>query len=191
MPRRAMSGAGRPAISRPSNSMRARGRRHQAGQRLQQRRLAGAVAAEQRDDFALAHVERGIVQDMALAVKRLTPSKCSTGSALAIAHRAAADSGGCRCRYRPPAPAGRRAPRRACRSSAPRPGSSPSRVGEAEHAVDVVFDDQDRNIGRDVLHQVRDASRSAAARPASGSSISSTCGLEPSAMPRSTSRCPP
>ena len=34
-------------------------------------------------------------------------------------------------------------------------------------------------------------SRSAAARPASGSSSSSTCGLEPSAMPRSTRRCPP
>ena len=34
-------------------------------------------------------------------------------------------------------------------------------------------------------------SRSAAGRPASGSSSSSTCGLQPSAMPRSTRRCPP
>jgi HAE1 family hydrophobic/amphiphilic exporter-1 len=34
-------------------------------------------------------------------------------------------------------------------------------------------------------------SRSAAARPASGSSSRSTCGLEASAMPTSSSRCPP
>ena len=37
-------------------------------------------------------------------------------------------------------------------------------VGEAEHAVDIVLDDQDRNIGGDVLDEVRTRSRSAAAK---------------------------
>ena len=30
-------------------------------------------------------------------------------------------------------------------------------AGEAEHAVDIVLDDQDRNIGGDVFDEVRDA----------------------------------
>ena len=46
-------------------------RRHQPGQRLQQRGLAGAVAAEQRHDLAFAHVERRVVEDVALAVERV------------------------------------------------------------------------------------------------------------------------
>ena len=44
-------------------------RRHQPGERLQQRRFAGAVAAEQRDDLAFADVERGVMQDVALAIE--------------------------------------------------------------------------------------------------------------------------
>src|SRR5205807_9852557 len=44
--------------------------------RLQQRRLPGAVAAEQRDDLAFAHVERRLAQDVALAVERIDPGQC-------------------------------------------------------------------------------------------------------------------
>ena len=42
-----------------------------ADDRLQQRRLAGAVAAEQRDDLALVHRERRFLDDVALAVERV------------------------------------------------------------------------------------------------------------------------
>ena len=34
-------------------------------------RLAGAIAPEQRDDLAFAHLEADTMQDMALAVKRM------------------------------------------------------------------------------------------------------------------------
>ena len=44
--------AGRRAMLRPSKSDRARGRPDQAGDGLEQRRLAGAVRADQRDDLA-------------------------------------------------------------------------------------------------------------------------------------------
>ena len=46
-------------------------RRRDADDRLQQRRLAGAVAPEQRDDLVLVHVERHVAQDVALAVERV------------------------------------------------------------------------------------------------------------------------
>ena len=48
---------------------RALARRRQAHQAAQRRGLAGAVAAEQRDDLALAHLEADAVQDVALAVE--------------------------------------------------------------------------------------------------------------------------
>ena len=43
--------------------------RRQAHQAAQRRGLAGAVAAEQRDDLAFAHLEADAVQDVALAVE--------------------------------------------------------------------------------------------------------------------------
>jgi hypothetical protein len=119
-----MSGAGIRAMSRPSYWMVPDAGRHQAGERLQQRRLAGAVAAEQRDDLAFAHVQRGVVEDMALAVERV--------DALEAQHRALAR------RMRAAIGERRRAGAgidllharigthfvRACPPSAPRPGSS-------------------------------------------------------------------
>ena len=43
---------------------RARGRLHQPADALEQRRLAGAVRAEQRDDLVLAHAEVDVEQDL-------------------------------------------------------------------------------------------------------------------------------
>ncbi len=43
-------------------------RMQDAGQRFQRRALAGAVAAEQRDDFALAHLHRDVEQNVRVAV---------------------------------------------------------------------------------------------------------------------------
>ena len=45
--------------------------RHDAHDRLQRRRLAGAVASEQRGHFARRHVERDAVQDVRLTIPRL------------------------------------------------------------------------------------------------------------------------
>ena len=45
--------------------------RRDPDQRLQQRRLAGAVAAEQRDDLVVMQREVDIVENMALAVERI------------------------------------------------------------------------------------------------------------------------
>ena len=44
-------------------------RRGQADEAAQGRGLAGAVAAQQGDDLALAHLEADAMQDMALAVE--------------------------------------------------------------------------------------------------------------------------
>jgi cytochrome oxidase Cu insertion factor (SCO1/SenC/PrrC family) len=46
-------------------------RRGEAADRAQRRRLAGAVAAEQGDDFPLADAERQTVQDVAQPVERI------------------------------------------------------------------------------------------------------------------------
>ena len=64
-------------------------------------------------------------------------------------------------------------------------------VGELEHAVDVVLDEQHRDLGRDALDEAPMRSRSAAARPASGSSSSSMRGFVASASPMSSRRWPP
>jgi hypothetical protein len=47
------------------------GRRRDTNQRLQQRRLAGAVAPQQGDDLVLMQREADIVEDVAFAVKRI------------------------------------------------------------------------------------------------------------------------
>jgi hypothetical protein len=51
------------------NSHRALARRREAHEAPERRRLAGAVAAQKRHDFALAHLEADAVQDVALAVE--------------------------------------------------------------------------------------------------------------------------
>ena len=67
------------AVGRPAgggvaeDAHRAAARRGQPDQAAQGRGLAGAVAAEQRDDLALADFEADAVQDVALAVKGVQP----------------------------------------------------------------------------------------------------------------------
>ena len=71
-----------------------RGRRD-ADQRLEQRRLAGAVAAQQRDDLVLVQREVDVVEDVALAVERIDivdrQQRVDAGGGLA---RACGDCGG-------------------------------------------------------------------------------------------------
>ena len=69
MPRRAISADGRPRGLLARERDRAGLRRGDPDQRLEQCRLAGAVAAEQCDDLVLVHVERDVVEDVALAVE--------------------------------------------------------------------------------------------------------------------------
>ena len=56
-PRAAISSVGRPVMSSPSKVTLPRRGRQQPGDALEQRRLAGAVGAEQGDDLALVDVE--------------------------------------------------------------------------------------------------------------------------------------
>ena len=80
------------ARSRPADGRRAprpasvivprRGRRD-ADDRLQQRRLAGAVAAEQRHDLVLVHVEGDVAQDVALAVEGVDARRARAAMRLA------------------------------------------------------------------------------------------------------------
>src|SRR5690606_18102845 len=44
-----------------------------ASDRLEKRRLARTVAPEQRDDFPLASVQGGAIEDVALAIERMQP----------------------------------------------------------------------------------------------------------------------
>ena len=82
----------RDAIGRPigcrmaENAHRAVARMRETHQAAQRRRLAGAIAAEQRDDLAFAHVEADAMQDMALAVKGVQ----ALGLQCHLAHAAAA-----------------------------------------------------------------------------------------------------
>ncbi len=71
MPLRAIGRGGTPReiVAREQDAPALRG--DDADDRLQQRRLAGAVAAEQRDDLVLVHLERRLHHDVALAVERV------------------------------------------------------------------------------------------------------------------------
>ena len=66
MPRRAISADGRPTGILAQELDRPGLRPRNADQALQQGRLAGAVAPEQRDDLALADVEGHGIEDVAL-----------------------------------------------------------------------------------------------------------------------------
>ena len=65
----AISCGGMPVMSLPSKMMLPRSGRDEARDRAQQRRLAGAVRAEQRDDLALADLEVDAEQHLHLAVR--------------------------------------------------------------------------------------------------------------------------
>jgi len=136
--------------------------------------LPGAVAAEQGDDFALAHVERGVVQDMALAVKCVDALEAQDrrGTRLRIIAAEMLDLGPRQSRINllHPAVGAHRVGRAGHQHLALVHHGDGAR--EAKHAVDVVLDDQDRNMAAMFLTRFETRSRSAAARPASGSSSS-------------------
>ena len=74
MPSATILCGGRRTMLLPSKVDAAGGRADQAGDGLQQRRLAGAVRADQRDDLALRDVEGDVVQHLDLAVAGAQPS---------------------------------------------------------------------------------------------------------------------
>ncbi len=71
MPPRAIASGVRPAIGCPAKATLPPRRRRQAHHRADGRGLAHAVAAEQRDDLALAHFEVDIEQHLAASVAGL------------------------------------------------------------------------------------------------------------------------
>ena len=137
---------------------RAGGGRGDADQRFEQRRLAGAVAAEQRDDLVRFQVEGDIVEDVALAVEgvdvvdlkqhvaagrgfaRLRGDMRRAGADIDVLHflrgarilDRAVDQHLAVIHHR-------------------------DMVGQAEHAVDVVLDQQHRQFARQMLDQRADA----------------------------------
>ena len=124
---------------------------------LEQGRLAGAVAAEQGDDLVVVQREIDVVEDVALAVEgidigdrqhALVPAAVSPGLAATAMRRS---------RYRPPALSG---------SSGIFDGTvnqhatfihDRDMVGELEHPVDVMLDQQHREVCRDALDDRADA----------------------------------
>ena len=92
------------SIGRPSKQDAAGGDRLHAGDRAQQRGLAGAVGADQRDDLAGRDLERDAVQRLDAAVAAARGSQPTAWAASCAARR----------RDRPRSPPGWRAPRRPC-----------------------------------------------------------------------------
>ena len=129
-----------------------------ADHRLQQRRLAGAVAAKQCHDFVLAHVERDGVEDVALAIEgvdlidhqerrrlgrrgaRLGGERRGAGADIDLAHLGvvAGILGGAVDQHTPFVHDG-------------------DMVGDLEHPVDVVLDEQHGNFRGDGRQQRGDA----------------------------------
>ena len=122
------------------------------------RRFAGAVAAEQRDDLVLAHVERDRIEDVALAVERIDPSIAS--SVLGAGRGGARLGGDVRGAGADIDLAHLGVVARV--STVP---STSTRalvhhrdvVGDLEHPVDVVLDQQDGDLGGHRFHQRGDA----------------------------------
>ena len=73
IPSRAMRSIGRPISSLPLEHDRAPAFADDAHDRLERRRLARPIAAEQGHDLALAHVEIDAVQDVQFVVPGLEP----------------------------------------------------------------------------------------------------------------------
>ena len=101
-----------PAISRVLEAHAAAARPQQAGDQLEQRRLAGAVGADQRDDLAGVDAEVGALHDLVGRARSRRAGRRSPG-------------GSCRApsRDRPPARDDRRAPRRRCPAVSTRPSA--------------------------------------------------------------------
>ena len=80
-PSRAMRSEERPTVSLPSKRAEPLAFADDAHDRFQRRRLAGAVAPEQRDDLARPHVEVDAVQDVRFAVPGLQVPNRAAGCA--------------------------------------------------------------------------------------------------------------
>ena len=184
MPARArVSGASaRDRRGRRARSMPRDAARH-ADQRVDQRRLAGAVAAQQRQRLALARARRPTSDEHdGLAVAGATGRSTRSSSAMRRSRRG-----------RPPA----RADRRRSPPASPSANSAPltstvMRSREAEDQVHVVLDQQHRHVGRQRGDGRRGSpARSPAGTPAAGSSSSSTRGAQAKASAISSRRCLP
>ena len=195
MPLRALAAAERPReiLAGQQDAPALRG--DDADDRLQQRRLARAVAAEQRDDLVLVHLERRSHDDVTLAVERVDALEVEQQRRRPRARRdRAASRPAPRCpnRCRPRAPPGFRARRRRVPSIRTLP--SFITVTRSASANTRSMSCSTSSTGRSAemrLIRPPTRSRSAAARPASGSSSSSTRGAPASASPMSSRRCPP
>ncbi len=139
---------------------RARGRGNDADDRLQQRRLAGAVASKQRDDLVFVHGERCVAHDVALAVERVDVAQCQElrrARPLGMAARLGRERGDAGADvdllHRLALPRVRGG---AVDQHAPVVHHRHA-IGQREHPVDVVLDQQHRDVRRDALDQVRDA----------------------------------
>src|SRR3954462_776111 len=137
---------------------RARGLGSDADQRLEQRRLAGPVAAEQRHDLVLTYVEGDVDQDVALAVVGIHPrggkKHRRLGGALARLcrqrHGAGADIDLLDARVRPGVLDGAVDEHTAFVHD--RDG-----IGDLEHPVYVVLDEEHGHVRRYALDDVADA----------------------------------
>ena len=128
--------------------------------RLQQRRLAGAVAAEERDDLPLVRDERGLAQDVALAVVRVhAVERQERGAFVGAIVAAGARREHRRARADVDFLHGAAAARVVGGAVDQHPAFVHHRhaVGEREHAIDVVLDQQHRNLLRNALDELAHA----------------------------------
>jgi hypothetical protein len=135
---------------------RAGARFQQSRNGLEQRRFARAIAPEQRNDFALPHFEACVMQDVALAVEsvhlfkaqQLRPFASSARHASRDWRRALAGV------HLLNALVGAGLGRGAIHQDAALIHHC-HLMGKAEYAVDVMLDDQHRDVAGDRLHQAR------------------------------------
>ena len=128
---------------------------NEAGDGLEQGGFAGTVAAEQGDDLALAHVERGVVEDVALAVEGVDLGDVQEGPRLGgRGARTAGDrrraGAGVDLLHAPVAAhgLGRTAHQHLALAH------DGNHVRERQHAVDIVLHDQHGDVRRHGLYQV-------------------------------------
>ena len=204
-PGRARARRGRPGasdeMSTPSRSTASRVGLGEAGDQVEQRRLAGAVVADEPDDLAGAHVEVDAVdRDDAAEAPAQAQAPTAPGRRPAAARRGS--------RPRPGADAvGRRRARNTAWSTSGR--SSSSAVGPAEahlalleehgplgdrqRDVDRLLDDHDRHARGDLRRAPRRAASATTvgARPSDSSSMSSTRGRPRNAWASASICCSP
>ena len=191
MPSRAIRSAGCPG----SACRRSRSRRcapGQAADRADQRGLAHAVAPEQADHLAGTDRQVDTEQHLARAIGGLEP--------LHLQQRRGAPHGACALMLSsPPRRRDRRRPLPGrLRTAAGAPDAMTravdqhrDAVGQPEHGLDVVLDQQDGGRGRSRSISATIRSDSSGPVPASGSSSSSKSGRVASASPTSSARCSP